>query len=183
MGYKAIAIPVTYNTPGPPKFCIVRDRRFKDWTYVTGGCRKREIDNPIRCALRELCEESRSVIKLFEGKYASFSINVPMDNEIHLYNVFVFLVDYTPADQKQIIMNFDDHKRRTDDRKRSGMSVRLVQDENDSMQWVTLDECTSMRLWSVARTVTNSDLLKRVANRTFNEWLLFSKNVVYGNKA
>lgn len=183
MGYKAIAIPVSYNTAGPPKFCIVKDRRFKDWTFITGGCRKREIDNPIRCALRELCEESRSVIKLFEGRYSSFSINVTMDGEVHVYNVFVFLVDYSDKEQQQIVLNFNDHKKKTEDRKRSGQSVRLVQDENDTLQWVTLDEFSAMRAWHVARTVSNSDLLTKVAGRSFNDWQLFSKNVVYGDKA
>lgn len=183
MGYKAIAIPVTFNTSGPPKFCIVRDRRFKDWTFITGGCRKREIENPIRCALRELCEETRSVIKLFEGKYASFSINVKMGNEIHIYNIFVFLVDYNEEERVQIVYNFNDHKKKTEDRKRSGMSVRLVQDENDSLQWVSLDEMLSLRVWSVAKTVANSDLLTKIAGRNFHDWLLFSKSVVYGDKA
>ena len=36
--YKAIAIPVTF-TGDKPKFLTVRDRRFKDWIFVTGGCR------------------------------------------------------------------------------------------------------------------------------------------------
>ena len=54
---KAIAIPVI-RTPGQEsQFLVVRDRRFKDWIFVTGGCRRREIPNPLRTALRELEEE------------------------------------------------------------------------------------------------------------------------------
>ena len=58
--YKAIAIPVTFEDDRP-RFLTVRDRRFKDWIFVTGGCRRREIYNPLRCALRELEEEILSL--------------------------------------------------------------------------------------------------------------------------
>ena len=34
--YKAIAIPVSF-VDEKPKFLTVRDRRFKDWIFVTGG--------------------------------------------------------------------------------------------------------------------------------------------------
>ena len=42
--YKAIAIPVTF-IGDKPRFLTVRDRRFKDWIFVTGGCRRKEIPN------------------------------------------------------------------------------------------------------------------------------------------
>ena len=61
--YKAIAVPVTF-IGDTPRFLTVRARRFKDWIFVTGGCRRREIPNPIRCALRELEEETLSLIHI-----------------------------------------------------------------------------------------------------------------------
>ena len=57
--YKAIAVPVTF-IGDKPRFLTVRDRRFKDWIFVTGGCRRREIPNPIRCALSCLLYTSPS---------------------------------------------------------------------------------------------------------------------------
>ena len=69
--YKAIAIPVSF-ADGKPRFLTVRDTRFKDWIFVTGGCRRREILNPIRCALRELEEETRGVVSLKSGQYTEF---------------------------------------------------------------------------------------------------------------
>ena len=68
--YKAIAVPVSF-ADGKPRFLTVRDWRFKDWIFVTGGCRRREIFNPIRCALRELEEETRGVVSLKQGEYIS----------------------------------------------------------------------------------------------------------------
>jgi 8-oxo-dGTP pyrophosphatase MutT (NUDIX family) len=52
----------------------VRDKRFKEWIFVTGGCRRREIFTPIRTALRELEEETRGVVSLKNGEYTSFHI-------------------------------------------------------------------------------------------------------------
>lgn len=40
--HKAIAIPVSFFD-GKPRFLTVKDRRFKEWIFVSGGCRKRRI--------------------------------------------------------------------------------------------------------------------------------------------
>ncbi len=66
--HKAIAIPVIRTQGQESQFLVVRDRRFKDWIFVTGGCRRREIPNPLRTALRELEEETRGVISLKRGE-------------------------------------------------------------------------------------------------------------------
>ena len=71
--YKAIAIPVTFEDDRP-RFLTVRDRRFKDWIFVTGGCRRREIYDPLRCALRELEEETRGVVSLKKGEYTELAL-------------------------------------------------------------------------------------------------------------
>ena len=70
--HKVLAIPVTF-TDEKPKFLTVRDRRFKEWLFISGGCRKREVSNPIRCALRELEEESRGTMNVKSGVYNSFT--------------------------------------------------------------------------------------------------------------
>ena len=91
--YKAIAIPVSF-VDEQPKFLTVRDRRFKDWIFVTGGCRRREIFNPIRCALRELEEETRGVVSLKSGEYTEFKFIVKESPTVDLeYNVYIFFVE------------------------------------------------------------------------------------------
>ena len=69
--HKVLAIPVTF-TDDKPRFLTVRDRRFKEWLFISGGCRKREIANPIRCALRELEEETRGTVNIKSGVYTSY---------------------------------------------------------------------------------------------------------------
>ena len=103
--HKAIAIPVIYNGD-VPRFLTVRDKRFKEWIFVTGGCRRREINNPLRTALRELEEETRGVVSLKRGEYTSFSFTVKESPTIDLeYTVFVFFVNYSRHDQTDLVKN------------------------------------------------------------------------------
>ena len=64
--HKAITVLVVPDEKEPTRYLTVCDKRWDDWTFVTGGCRKREVGWPIRTALRELEEESRGVIAISE---------------------------------------------------------------------------------------------------------------------
>ena len=115
--YKAIAIPVTFEGDRP-RFLTVRDRRFKDWIFVTGGCRRREIYNPLRCALRELEEETRGVVSLKRGEYTEFNFIHKESPTVELvYNVYVFFVNYKRTDQFNMIKKFNDEKMKTNIKK------------------------------------------------------------------
>ena len=70
--HKAIIIPVVLQDKGPPKFLTVRDSRHQEWIFVTGGCKKSEVDNPLRCGLRELEEETRGTFNIKSGSFTEF---------------------------------------------------------------------------------------------------------------
>jgi len=104
--YKAIAVPVSF-IDGKPRFLTVRDWRFKDWIFVTGGCRRREIYNPLRCALRELEEETRGVVSLKQGEYTEFKFIHKESPTVDLeYNVFIFLLITIGQNNKHKFENF-----------------------------------------------------------------------------
>tara|TARA_Y100000996_G_scaffold409970_1_gene391507 strand:+ start:1505 stop:2035 length:531 start_codon:yes stop_codon:yes gene_type:complete len=155
--YKAIAIPVTF-TGDKPKFLTVRDRRFKDWIFVTGGCRRREIVNPIRCALRELEEETRGVISLKKGQYSDFKFVVKESPGVDLeYNVFIFFVDYTPQQQSDLIKKFNDEKQKTNLKKIQKQPYKRTYDENDFMNFETLTEFNTKKQWDrIVKNVLNN---------------------------
>jgi|TARA_B100001996_G_scaffold373493_1_gene351040 8-oxo-dGTP pyrophosphatase MutT (NUDIX family) len=155
--YKAIAIPVTF-TGDKPKFLTVRDRRFKDWIFVTGGCRRREIVNPIRCALRELEEETRGVISLKKGQYSDFKFVVKESPGVDLeYNVFIFFVDYTPQQQSDLIRKFNDEKQKTNLKKIQKQPYKRTYDENDFMNFETLTEFNTKKQWDrIVKNVLNN---------------------------
>ena len=126
--YKAIAVPVTF-IGDKPRFLTVRDRRFKDWIFVTGGCRRREIPNPLRCALRELEEETRGVISLKKGEYTTYKFTVKESPGVDLeYNVYVFFVDYSIQQQADLIKKFNDEKQKMNLRKIQKHPIKRTHD-------------------------------------------------------
>lgn len=147
--HKAIAIPVTF-TGDKPKFLTVRDKRFKDWIFVTGGCRRREISNPIRCALRELEEETRGIVNLKSGEYTNYVFTVKESPTVDLvYNVFVFFVDYTKNDQSTIIKKFYEEKHKTFLKKLNKQPIKKTHDENDYISFDTLEEFNVRKRWDL----------------------------------
>ncbi|MDB4588384.1 NUDIX hydrolase [bacterium] len=153
--HKAIAIPVTF-ADGKPRFLTVRDARFKEWIFVTGGCRKNEIGNPLRCALRELEEETRGVINIRSGEYNTFSFMVRQRNAADgveitsIYHVFILFVRYNQQEQSRLVRRFYDAKAKTDARKEAKLPIRKTYDENDLMCFDTLDEYKARaRKWDI----------------------------------
>ena len=147
--YKAIAIPVSFADE-KPKFLTVRDRRFKDWIFVTGGCRRREIFNPLRCALRELEEETRGVVALKNGEYTEFKFTVKESPMVDLeYNVFIFFVDYTKPQQQTLVRKFYEEKQKTNLKKINKQPIKKTFDENDYMSFDTLEEFNTRKRWKL----------------------------------
>ena len=165
--HKAIAIPVSLSSD-PPKFLTVRDRRFKEWIFVTGGCRKKEVSNPIYCALRELDEETRGVVNLKNVSYNYFNFRVRnrtpnellRDRErgvevVSVYHVYVIFFNSDESSQRHMIERFNFEKLKTDNRKRSNMSIKRTHDENDFMSFDTLQEFVQKPRWDL---ITNNVL-------------------------
>jgi 8-oxo-dGTP pyrophosphatase MutT (NUDIX family) len=134
--HKAIAIPV-YFIQGEPHFLIVHDKRFREWTFVTGGCRKREIFNPLRCALRELEEETRGVINITNGSYSyfKFTLKDPCD-VMNVYHVYIIDFPMSLCDQEKFISQFDFRKELMD---KNQIQFRKQYDENDFIEFDTIN--------------------------------------------
>jgi len=150
--YKAIAVPVTF-VDERPRFLTVRDRRFKDWIFVTGGCRRKEIFNPLRCALRELEEETRGVVSLKNGEYMDYVFTVKESPQVELvYHVFVFFVSWSRSDQQQLIRRFNEEKVKTNLKKVNKQPYKKTYDENDYMTFDTLSEFNAKKNWELIST-------------------------------
>jgi ADP-ribose pyrophosphatase YjhB (NUDIX family) len=150
--HKAIAIPVSFIND-KPHFLLVHDRRYSEWTFVTGGCRKREIINPLRCALRELEEETRGVLNLKHGTCSYFKFQIvqkDFDGEFTaIYHVYIIDYQTTSEQQKYIIQRFNEEKQKMDLRL---MCFKKQYDENDSLDFDTLDGLKKRHVWSMITT-------------------------------
>lgn len=144
--YKALAIPVSFADE-TPRFLTVRDKRFKEWIFVTGGCRRRENFYPLRCAIRELEEETRGVVSLKKGEYTSFSFTVKESPSVELvYTAFVFFIDYTKNEQNELVKRFNEEKYKMHTKK---IQMKRTYDENDFMSFDTLAEFNTRNRWDV----------------------------------
>jgi 8-oxo-dGTP pyrophosphatase MutT (NUDIX family) len=155
--HKAIAIPVAVC--GTEKhFLIVHDRRYNEWTFVTGGCRRREAYNPLRCALRELEEETRGVLNLKKGVYTSFTFTTdtqePRDVEegvaaLNYYHVYVIELHMTAEERTRVISSFYEEKTKMDE---SLVPYRKNNDENDACAFETLEAISARTdIWPMIR--------------------------------
>lgn len=158
---KAIAIPLIHSSDGkPPRFLTVKDRRYQEWTFVTGGCRKKEVPNPLYCALRELEEETRGAVNLKSGTFRYFNFNhsvadIHSNSNISIDITYhVYLIDFhvNKHEQSKLINKFNDAKMNVDHMKRHNYPIRLVYDENDVMNFETLNEFSSKeKVWELIR--------------------------------
>jgi hypothetical protein len=147
---------------------IVHDRRYQEWTFVTGGCRRREVINPLRCAVRELEEETRGTINLKRGAYSYFQFATkykgPGDSEADIeddvtsiYHVYVIDLPVTAIEQTYIVRRFNEEKSKMENRQ---TYFRKNYDENDKVEFDTLEGITAREnLWDMIRThvITNPD--------------------------
>jgi hypothetical protein len=174
--HKVLAIPVTF-TEEKPKFLTVRDRRFKEWLFISGGCRKKEVLNPMRCALRELEEETRGVVNIKSGLYTSFvfQTNERSAEELEedkkdgvqvtiVYHVFIFFLKINHEEQQDMIRRFNREKAIVELRKKDKLPIKRTYDENDFMSFDTLDSFNRKNRWDliVKHVIENPDFYESI---------------------
>jgi 8-oxo-dGTP pyrophosphatase MutT (NUDIX family) len=157
--HKTITVLVSF-IDDKPRFLTMRDRRHREWIFITGGCRKRETGNPLRCALRELEEETRGVINLKKGSYNEFFFTydnrspeeIAEDNLNDLdvticHHVYIIEYNIPRSTQLHLVHLFNEQKQKMDQRKREKLPIRRTYDENDYMSFDTLDEFNKRKQW------------------------------------
>jgi ADP-ribose pyrophosphatase YjhB (NUDIX family) len=138
--HKAIAIPVSGS-----EFLIVKDRRYNEWTFVTGGCRKREVLNPLRCAVRELEEETRGTLNLKTGTYSYFNFKT---DQGYMYHVYIIDLPLSGTEKEQIVKKFDEERHKMDTNQ---MEFKKQYDENTHLDFDTLDGIKQRTLWPLIK--------------------------------
>jgi hypothetical protein len=153
--HKAIIIPRSGD-----KFLTVRDSRHQEWIFVTGGCKRSEMNDPLRCGLRELEEETRGVFSIQQGGYTTFEFESSYRSPEELkndrseglvvslvYHVYIIDVELTRERQIDIIKIFHVNKDKMDSNKRDGIRIKRAYDENDDISFDTLDEFNRKKRW------------------------------------
>jgi 8-oxo-dGTP pyrophosphatase MutT (NUDIX family) len=157
-----------------PHFLVVHDRRYREWTFVTGGCRRREVYNPLRCAVRELEEETRGLVNLKRGSYSyfKFTTNTPEPRDIedgvdvlNHYHVYVFNLPMTSNEHKHIIKRFTEEKHKMEG---AEVPFRKNYDENDECRFETIESISRCpNLWPMIRAhvIKNPEFVQAIRAR------------------
>lgn len=159
--HKAIVVPIVRH-PTKTKFLVVRDSRHQEWIFVTGGCKKSEIEYPLRCGLRELEEETRGTVNIKSGEFSEFqfesSHRSPEETRKDrsegiivtlVYHVYIINFDVTQEQQKSIVQQFHTNKATMEQNKREGSHVKKAYDENDDISFDTLEEFNKKSRWNL----------------------------------
>jgi len=150
--HKVVVIPVSFLND-KPRFLTVKDSKSKEWTFITGGCKKKEISDTLSCALRELEEETRGLINLKHGKFTTFTFSSKSRSREEMdkdskegvqvstkHHVYIIELNVQPQKQKDIKIQFNKLKENDTLRKKNNQVVRKQYDENDEIAFETLDE-------------------------------------------
>ena len=183
--HKAIIIPIIKSETGT-KFLTVRDSRHKEWIFVTGGCKKSEVDNPLKCGLRELEEETRGVINIRSGEFSEFQFesNYRSPEETKkdrfegiivtlVYHVYLVNIIITPEQQTRIIHDFHANRARMEINKKEGIRIKKAYDENDDISFDTLEDFNKKERWDliIANIIKNPlfyELMNSSKTQNFN---------------
>lgn len=157
--HKCIVIPII-RTPTGNRILTVRDKRFKEWTFITGGCRKREVADPIKCALRELDEETRSSFNITGELYKYFKFTTKLRSPEELerdrreglevtctHHVYVFIQTMTTQECESVVRNFNYEKDKTENKRRNKIPIKKAFDENDILSFDTYPEFMQRNVW------------------------------------
>ena len=160
--HKAIIIPIIKSHYGESKFLTVKDSRHQEWIFVTGGCKKSEIDYPLKCGLRELEEETRGVVNIKNGEFSEFQFesNFRSPEETRkdrqegiivtlVYHVYIIELNITQEQQVRIVQEFHVNKARMELNKKAGIHIKKAYDENDDISFDTLEEFNKKSRWDL----------------------------------
>jgi hypothetical protein len=172
--------------PTETRFLVVKDSRHQEWIFVTGGCKKSEIEFPLRCGLRELEEETRGTVNIKSGEFSEFQFesNHRSPEETRkdrsegiivtlVYHVYIINLKVTQEEQKSIIKQFHVNRANMEQNKKDGAHVKKAYDENDDISFDTLEEFNKKNRWNliVKNIIENPvfyDMLKSQTMESFN---------------
>jgi len=179
--HKAIIIPII-KSDGENKFLTVKDSRHQEWIFVTGGCKKSEVDYPLKCGLRELEEETRGVINIKAGEFSEFQFesDIRSPDETRkdrlegvivtlVYHVYIINLNLTQEQQTRVIQEFHVNKARMELNKINGVHIKKAYDENDDISFDTLEEFNKKSRWDlIVNNVIQNPLFYENMNNSLN---------------
>jgi hypothetical protein len=116
------------------------------------------VYNPLRCAVRELEEETRGLINLKRGSYSTFKFTTTTPEQrdiedgvdvLNHYHVYIFNLPMTSTEHSTIINQFLEEKKKMEG---AEVPFRKNYDENDECRFETIESISNYtNLWPMIR--------------------------------
>ncbi len=165
---KILAIPYVKGDDGKPLFLAVKDKKFDEWTFVSGTCKKKSMEHPMTCAIRELKEETKECvdIDLHTWPHAYMSLGTtwnepsssPTKNQMDVYTTYhIYVLDITEyaRSPSSIIHGFFDSK----------MTGKQF-NENTDIGFFSIDDLRHMKLWKfISRIILDNEAFQNIISR------------------
>lgn len=163
MLYKVLVIPYVRHR-GKLRYLFVHDRMYKEWTFVSGGCKVTESAS--ECAKRELMEETKNLIHITEQELKtsiSYKIMTRDKSLSTTYTIFVVEIHLTPSEVYTIENTFLHRSMYS-----QGDFCREM-NENDNLLFMELEEALEYpNVWGFIKEVIYSTRFQTATNTISN---------------
>lgn len=159
MKRKVLVIPFVFRLGQhtKPRFLVAKDRKSGDWTFLSGTCEPYEA--PIRCALRELYEETRGCLRLHRLPRGTFHARMYEDDNTKRIDVYFIPLQEerkSPYDMESLLRSFT---------KRTGTFPPEFF-ENERIAFQTMAQFRRRRnVWSYIRRIMNRAAFDRAVKQ------------------
>lgn len=180
MKHKVLVVPFMTDTNGRVRFVVVKERRFNEWSFVCGNCKKNEISNPVKAALRELREETLDTLVIsspfkYMFKYSPTVVkrtDIGEEGEDVLFHVFLFNIQGIKP--PGVIKNY--YTRRKQNYKSSNRDYT----ETMGIAFMTITDLSRKKMWPflVSRFINNQKFWEDIAflkNENYQRQLQYDK--------
>jgi len=145
---KVLVVPYVRNGQNV-LFLLVKDRKFDEWTFISGTCKKRNMEHPLACATRELREETKDAIDIdlttWPYRHVAFNTSYyepsPQQLRNHTdisttYHVYFLDISTYPRSPSQIVQEFTEVKK-----------IGKHYNENVDIGFFLLKDLHTVKLW------------------------------------
>lgn len=152
MKRKVLVVPyVPASATRKTRFLVAQDRATGDWTFISGTCEAYEA--PIRCALRELYEETKGLMRLTQLPRNTRHFRFHEDDK--RVDVYFIPLAYSPSRMAHVVRAFD--------RRRGEFPREFF--ENAKIRFETIAQfCRHKNVWCFIRRVIQLPQFRHVLN-------------------
>lgn len=154
-------MPYVRGDDGKPLFLAVKDKKFGEWTFISGTCKKKHMEHPMTCAIRELKEETKECvdIDLRSWPHAYMALDTAWNDRSETtsttYHIYVVDITAYARSPSSIVRGFFDTKK-----------IGKQFNENTNIGFFSYEDLLGLNLWEfISRIVLTNANFQKIISR------------------